>query len=128
MIGPSCGHLHRRPAQRLTRALPTQERADARRLHPHYIESFFREFRQFGGSARQREPRRYQVPHVPALIQSRDRLDWQSALAVRNHSATGPAWGYGGSGPGRWTSTTSSVGSSGRWERTKVVRLVVEES
>ena len=28
-------------------------------------------------------------------------LDWRSSLAVRNHSPTGPAWGYGGSGPAR---------------------------
>ena len=26
-------------------------------------------------------------------------LDWRSSLAVRNQSPTGPAWGYGGSGP-----------------------------
>ena len=26
-------------------------------------------------------------------------LDWRSSLAVRNHSPTGPAWGYGGLGP-----------------------------
>ena len=26
-------------------------------------------------------------------------LDWRSSLAVRNHSPTGPACGYGGSGP-----------------------------
>ena len=26
-------------------------------------------------------------------------LDWRSSLAVRNHSPTGPAWGYGGSSP-----------------------------
>ena len=26
-------------------------------------------------------------------------LDWRSSLAVRNHSPTGPSWGYGGSGP-----------------------------
>ena len=26
-------------------------------------------------------------------------LDWRSSLAVRSHSPTGPAWGYGGSGP-----------------------------
>ena len=26
-------------------------------------------------------------------------LDWRASLAVRNHSPTGPAWGYGGSGP-----------------------------
>ena len=26
-------------------------------------------------------------------------LDWRASLAVRNHSPTGPAGGYGGSGP-----------------------------
>ena len=28
-----------------------------------------------------------------------DPLDWRASLAVRSHSPTGPAWGYGGSGP-----------------------------
>ena len=51
------------------------ERADARRLQPHYIESFFLEaFKLLGGTARQREPRRYEITHVPAPIRNRDRL------------------------------------------------------
>jgi len=51
------------------------ERAEARRLQPHYIESFFLEaFRRLGGTARQREPRRYAVTHVPAPVRNRDRL------------------------------------------------------
>ncbi|RJT32596.1 DUF3883 domain-containing protein [Mesorhizobium waimense] len=51
------------------------ERAEARRLQPHYIESFFLEaFKQLGGKAKQREPRRYEVTHVPAPIRNRDRL------------------------------------------------------
>jgi len=51
------------------------ERAEARRLQPHYIESFFLEaFRQLGGSSRQREPRRYEITHVPAPVRHRDRL------------------------------------------------------
>jgi hypothetical protein len=51
------------------------ERAAARRLQPHYIESFFLEaFGQLGGTARPREPRRYEVTHVPAPIRNRDRL------------------------------------------------------
>jgi len=51
------------------------ERAEARRLQPHYIESFFLEaFRSLGGSARKREPRRYEITHVPAPIRNRDRL------------------------------------------------------
>ena len=62
-------------ASRVQRVREEMERAEARRLQPHYIESFFHEaFRQLGGSARQREPRRYQVSHVPALIRNRDRV------------------------------------------------------
>jgi hypothetical protein len=50
------------------------ERAEARRLQPHYIESFFLEaFKRLGGSVRQREPRRYEVTHVPAPVRNRDR-------------------------------------------------------
>jgi len=51
------------------------ERADARRLQPHYIESFFHEaFKRLGGTSKQREPRRYEVTHVPAPVRNRDRL------------------------------------------------------
>lgn len=51
------------------------ERAEARRLQPHYIESFFLEaFQILGGAARQREPRRYEVTNVPAPVRHRDRL------------------------------------------------------
>ncbi len=50
------------------------ERAEARRLQPHYVESFFREaFRRLGGEARERETRRYEVTHVPAAVRNRDR-------------------------------------------------------
>jgi len=51
------------------------ERAEARRLQPHYIESFFLEaFQKLGGAARQREARRYEITHVPAPVRTRDRL------------------------------------------------------
>jgi hypothetical protein len=51
------------------------ERAEARCLQPHYIESFFLEaFQKLGGAAKQREPRRYEVTHVSAPIRNRDRL------------------------------------------------------
>lgn len=51
------------------------ERADARRLQPHYIESFFLEaFQRLGGTAKQREAHRYEVTHVPAPVRNRDRL------------------------------------------------------
>jgi superfamily II DNA or RNA helicase len=60
---------------RVARIREDMERAAARRLQPFYIESFFLEaFRQLGGTARQREPRRYEVTHVPAPIRNRDRL------------------------------------------------------
>ena len=62
-------------ATRLQRIREDMERAEARRLQPHYIESFFLEaFRRLGGTVRQREPRRYEVTHVPAVVRSRDRL------------------------------------------------------
>ncbi|MBL9045672.1 MAG: DUF3883 domain-containing protein [Myxococcales bacterium] len=62
-------------ASRLQRVREDMERAEARRLQPHYVESFFLEaFRQVGGTIRQREPRRYEVTHVPAPVRNCDRL------------------------------------------------------
>ncbi|MEJ1962214.1 MAG: helicase-related protein [Gammaproteobacteria bacterium] len=62
-------------ASRVQRIREDMERADARRLQPHYIESFFHEaFQRLGGSSRQREPRRYEITHVPAPVRNRDRL------------------------------------------------------
>ncbi|HEV2380846.1 MAG TPA: helicase-related protein [Terriglobia bacterium] len=51
------------------------ERAQARRLQPHYIGSFFlRAFEQYGGSVHRREPFRYEIRNVPAMIRHRDRV------------------------------------------------------
>ncbi|MGH7903853.1 MAG: helicase-related protein [Candidatus Dormibacteraceae bacterium] len=42
------------------------ERADARRLQPHFIREFFRAaLQEVGGEMREREPGRYEVTHVP---------------------------------------------------------------
>jgi superfamily II DNA or RNA helicase len=50
------------------------ERADARRLQPHFIATFFLEaFRLLGGTIHEREPHRYEIKHVPAVIRNRDR-------------------------------------------------------
>jgi len=50
------------------------ERAEARRLQPHFIASFFLEaFRLLGGTAREREPNRYEITNVPSVIRNRDR-------------------------------------------------------
>lgn len=62
-------------ASRVNRIREEMERADARRLQPHYVESFFHEaFQRLGGATKQREPRRYEITHVPAPVRNRDRL------------------------------------------------------
>jgi SNF2 family DNA or RNA helicase len=51
------------------------ERAEARKLQPHFIAAFFLEaFQRLGGTIRQRETKRYEITHVPAVIRNRDRL------------------------------------------------------
>ena len=50
------------------------ERAEARKLQPHFIASFFLEaFKRLGGTVREREPKRYEITRVPAIIRNRDR-------------------------------------------------------
>ncbi|MPZ47162.1 MAG: DUF3883 domain-containing protein [Betaproteobacteria bacterium] len=62
-------------ASRVQRIREDMERADARRLQPHYIESFFHSaFQSLGGTVKQREPRRHEITHVPASVRNRDRL------------------------------------------------------
>lgn len=64
--------VHTMDATRLRRVREDMERAEARRLQPHYIESFFLEgFKRLAGTARMREKRRYQITHVPARIRNR---------------------------------------------------------
>jgi SNF2 family DNA or RNA helicase len=61
-------------SSRVARVREEMERAEARRLQPHYIESFFLEaFKRLGGTVRQREARRYEITHVPAPVRNRDR-------------------------------------------------------
>jgi superfamily II DNA or RNA helicase len=51
------------------------ERAEARRLQPHFIEDFFlAAFRHLGGTVRERAPRRYEISHVPAVIRNHPRV------------------------------------------------------
>lgn len=50
------------------------EKAEARKLQPYFIRSFFNQaFQQLGGELRPREPGRYEITHVPANIRERDR-------------------------------------------------------
>ncbi len=70
-------------ASRVRSIREAMERAEARRLQPHFIESFFLEaFRQLGGTAKEREPRRYQLTHVPHAVRSRDRLIGHRAVVL----------------------------------------------
>lgn len=51
------------------------ERAEVRRLQPRYIRSFFSAgFERLGGQMRRREPGRYEVVRVPAILRERDRI------------------------------------------------------
>ena len=61
-------------AARVRQIREDMERAEARRLQPHFIAGFFLEaFRLLGGSVYEREPKRYELMHVPAVIRNRDR-------------------------------------------------------
>jgi len=51
------------------------EKAEARKLQPYFIRSFFSEaFQTLGGEMRPRESGRYEIRHVPASIRERDRI------------------------------------------------------
>ena len=50
------------------------ERAEARKLQPHFIEGFFlAAFALLGGAIRPREAKRYEITHVPVTLRRRDR-------------------------------------------------------
>jgi len=62
------------------------ERAEARRLQPHFVASFFLEaFRLLGGSIREREPKRYEITHVPAVVRTRDRIIGSGAPVLQRY-------------------------------------------
>ena len=61
-------------AERLFAVKEEMERAEARKLQPYFIRSFFNQaFQQLGGELRPREQGRYEITHVPANIRERDR-------------------------------------------------------
>ncbi len=62
------------------------ERAEARKLQPHFIAAFFLEaFERLGGTIRQREPKRYEITHVPAMIRNRDRIIGYGEAILRRY-------------------------------------------
>jgi superfamily II DNA or RNA helicase len=61
-------------AQRVAQIREDMERAEARRLQPGYIRSFFLEaFERLGGRIAEREPGRYEITSVPGSVRERDR-------------------------------------------------------
>src|SRR5690606_11117826 len=62
-------------ASTITALKEEMERAEARRLQPRYIRSYFEEaFALAGGVMHQRETGRYEERRVPAILRDRDRL------------------------------------------------------
>jgi superfamily II DNA or RNA helicase len=60
--------------KRLFAVKEEMEKAEARKLQPFFIRAFFNQaFQQLGGELRPREPGRYEITHVPAIIRERDR-------------------------------------------------------
>lgn len=60
--------------QRLFAVKEEMEKAEARKLQPFFIRSFFNQaFTQLGGELRPREQGRYEITNVPAVIRERDR-------------------------------------------------------
>jgi len=62
------------------------EKAEARRLQPFFIRSFFlKAFSLLGGTIHPREPGRWEITHVPSVIRNRDRI-----ITGRNTRDTAP--------------------------------------
>lgn len=60
--------------ERLFAVKQEMEKAEARRLQPYFVRSFFTEaFSKLGGSMHPREPGRFEVTHVPGSLRERDR-------------------------------------------------------
>ncbi|NPD21827.1 helicase-related protein [Corallococcus exiguus] len=73
-------------AERLFAVKEEMEKAEARRLQPFFIRSFFmKAFQGLGGSIHPREPGRFEVTFVPASIRERDRQ-----ITGRNRRDTTP--------------------------------------
>lgn len=60
--------------ERLYAVKEEMEKAEARRLQPYFVRTFFlKAFEQLGGSIYPRESGRFEITHVPASIRERDR-------------------------------------------------------
>jgi hypothetical protein len=62
------------PEARVQELRLEMERAEAQRLQPHHIQSFFVEaFTRLGGKIKRREEGRWEITHVPLSVRERDR-------------------------------------------------------
>ncbi len=61
--------------ERLFAVKEEMEKAEARRLQPYFVRSFFmKAFESLGGSIYPRELNRFEIAHVPAVLRERDRF------------------------------------------------------
>jgi hypothetical protein len=69
--------------QRLYSVKEEMEKAEARKLQPYFIRSYFSQaFQQLGGELRPREEGRYEITNVPAIIRERDRQITAGTAAI----------------------------------------------
>jgi len=74
------------PAARVQKLRLDMERAEAQRLQPHHVQSFFIEaFKHLGGQIRAREEGRLELLHVPMAIRERDRQIGTSAPVQKKY-------------------------------------------
>ena len=72
--------------ERLFAVKEEMEKAEARRLQPYFVRSFFMKgFELLGGSSYPRESGRFEISHVPAVLRERDRF-----IAGRNRRDLAP--------------------------------------
>lgn len=65
------------------------ERAQAKRLQPHFIAGFFRAaFEHLGGSIHAREPLRFEITHVPAPIRNRASINGRGTILNKYERVT----------------------------------------
>ena len=66
--------LHTMSAEQLFKVKAEMEKAEARRLQPFFVRSFFtKAFESLGGVMHRREEARHEITHVPAEVRERDR-------------------------------------------------------
>ena len=62
------------------------ERYQALRLQPHHVQAFFLEaFKHLGGTISEREPGRYRISHVPAVIRDRAKAVGTAVPVLREY-------------------------------------------